>query len=307
MIGIGVDLATLSKGSLFQDFRATMPAGSTYTRTGAATGLTAAGTLTTFAADAPQRTDRGLALEPARTNYGVPSNTVGSAGALTVTANAATSPDGTANASRTEKTDATETVYTTRSTSITAQSSTIYTVAEFFKYDGDATTVSMEYNNNGNFDLSWVANLGVGAGGVTVSSESAVDADVVALGNGWYRAVATFTSGPAVTVPTNPTILGKLTGASGVSVLRYGFQLEAGAFASSYIPTTAAAITRGLPVFTEPVPAGHTRALLTYADATTTLVTGLTPGGTFDVTAAVIGASKGRFGASELVSRTWLP
>jgi len=36
-------------------------------------------------------------------------------------------------------------------------------------------------------------------------------------------------------------------------------------------------------------------------------VTGLTPGGTFDVTAAVIGASKGRFGASELVSRTWLP
>lgn len=44
-----------------------------------------------------------------------------------------------------------------------------------------------------------------------------------------------------------------------------------------------------------------------FVDATTTMVTGLTPGGTFDVATAVIGAGKGAFGVSELVSRRWQP
>ena len=50
------------------NFTRVMPYGATYTRTGAATGLTTAGLITSFAADAPQRTDRWLALEPASTN-----------------------------------------------------------------------------------------------------------------------------------------------------------------------------------------------------------------------------------------------
>jgi hypothetical protein len=82
-------------------------------------------------------------------------------------------------------------------------------------------------------------------------------------------------------------------------------QFELGAVATSPILTTSGTATRGLPVLTEPVPVGRTKALLTYADATTTLVTGLTPGDTFEYAETVIAAGKGRFGVSELVSRTW--
>lgn len=67
----------------------------------------------------------------------------------------------------------------------------------------------------------------------------------------------------------------------------------------------AACTARGQPTFTESVPTGRSKGLLTYADASTTLVAGLTPGANFDVYTAVAAANKGRFGASELVSREW--
>ena len=108
-------------------------------------------------------------------------------------------------------------------------------------------------------------------------------------------------------INTSPTTTITFAG-DGVSGLYvWQAQLELGSVATSPIVTTAAQASRSLPVFTEPVPVGRTKALLTYADGSTTLVTGLTPGGTFDVATTVIAANKGRFGASELVTRIWYP
>jgi hypothetical protein len=64
------------------------------------------------------------------------------------------------------------------------------------------------------------------------------------FGNGWYRLTATFTTGGTIVTPSNPSILLRITGGSGVSVLGYGVQLEAGTFATSYIPTTTTSLTR---------------------------------------------------------------
>jgi hypothetical protein len=287
MIGIGVDLATLSKGSLFQDFRATMPAGSTYTRTGAATGLTAAGTLTTFAADAPQRTDRGLALEPAATNILINSVFANSGG------NRPTSWD--------------EGIITGVSAPV---ASTILNTA--FSQSGTvqrawfSQTIALAANSSYIFSCYVEAVTGTqGSFAFGTTLPAGASSDILANPAVGRRTFALTTVGTA----GNGTIrlgVGAAANVTGTAIFSNP-QFELGTVATSPILTTSGTATRGLPVFTEPVPAGHTRALLTYADATTTLVTGLTPGGTFDVTAAVIGASKGRFGASELVSRTWLP
>jgi hypothetical protein len=300
MIGIGVDLATLSKGSLFQDFRATMPAGSTYTRTGAATGLTAAGTLTTFAADAPQRTDRGLALEPERTNAILNSGDAtlfaGTNGCSMVKLTQTLPPF-----ERVSLASATSANNRIRAAAIPLTNGAVYTVSYIYEL-GTSGLLALFADGT----VSATARRDVnGAWAYTAGTSGAFsDAVDTVLTGSIRRVVLTFTAAATASVQFGA---GPNTDTGGLTSIQHFMQHELGAFATSPVVSVGTALTRGLPVFTEPVPAGHTKALLTYADATTTLVTGLTPGGTFDVTAAVIGASKGRFGASELVSRTWLP
>jgi hypothetical protein len=83
---------------------------------------------------------------------------------------------------------------------------------------------------------------------VTISSELSCTASVQAFKDSWYRITATFTTGATVTTPTDPTFLFRFTGTSGVTVLGYGTQLEAGAFSTSYIPTTTTSLTRNADV-----------------------------------------------------------
>ena len=302
--GIGID-----------DFRTAMPAGSTYTRAGAATGLTTAGLISSFAADAPQRTDRGLALEPAATNRAIystdPTSTewnvtqaskttgqaepFGGTGAALVTANGVLA------------------AHSIRSTVFTPVAYTlgqVYTLSCLVK-KGTQSLIQFggpgsAFNplNYANFDLDTATVLG----SVAVDSAS-----ILSLGNGWYRLAITMTATASASGATgllahiaSGTDIRGSTNSLATTFYVTGAQQEAGAVASSPIVTVASAVTRALPVFTEPVPAGCSRALLTYADATTTMVTGLTPGGTFDVATAVIGAGKGAFGVSELVTRAWL-
>jgi hypothetical protein len=160
-----------------------------------------------------------------------------------------------------------------------------------------------------------LGNAGTGSGfafnlsnGTISGSASGVTASIVSVGAGWYRCSITVASASAndvvriyASITSNITAVGD--NVAGLFV--WQAQLELGSVATSTIVTTAAQASRSLPVFTEPVPLGRTKALLTYYDGATTTVTGLTPGGTFDVATAVIAAGKGRFGASELVSRTW--
>lgn len=293
------------------DFRVTMPAGSVYSRTGVATGLANAGVVQTFAADAPQRTNRGLALEPAGTNLFVRSQEFDNASWVkaraTVTANATTAPDGTLTADKiVEDATAANTHNLTQIATLADNTTYLFSAA---MAPSERTWGHLRVLNKAGTDMTAYINLATGAvgivsGGLTVTTP-------IQLANGFWQWGVSFTSGAGATTPLmifGPAAgngLRSYNGDGASGIFAWGADLKAESVLSSYVPTTTAAAARGLPVFTETVPAGHTRALLTYADASTTLVEGLTPGGTFDVATAVIGASKGRYAASEIVSRAW--
>jgi len=275
------------------NFTRVMPYGATYTRTGAATGLTTAGLITSFAADTAQRTDRGLALEPERTNLLLRSQEFNSAEwnkgtGGSIAANTVVAPDGTT----------------------TADAYTWATATSDFAF------LSQTVNGNAAQALPFSVWLKVPSGTRTIRlrisdvTTSNYNPTTVTLTTEWQLVTLV---APAATLTNSGSIgVGFLGGASGTPIaagdVLHVWQADLNAdatFVTSPIFTTTATATRGLPVFTEVVPAGRTKALLTYADATTTLVTGLTPGGTFDVATTVIAASKGRFASSELVTRVW--
>lgn len=290
------------------NFTRVMPYGATYTRTGAATGLTTAGLITSFAADAAQQTNRGLALEVARTNLVLQSqafdNAAWTKNLTTVSANATTAPDGTTNADKIAESAGTAPHFVATAGTTSVVSGQAYTVTVFAKAS-ERSFIALYEGTRGQgkyFNLA----TGTVLGNLVAAPDSAT---IDALADGWYRCRITITTAAIIAVPSvylspDGTTL-SYAGTVGSGVFLWGAQLELGAFATSPIVTTGSALARGLPVFTEVIPAGRTKALLTYADATTTLVSSLTPGGTFDAATTVIGASKGRYASSELVSRVW--
>jgi len=304
--------ATLSKGvGGLNDFRQRMPVGATYTRTGAATGLTLAGLVQSFAADVPQRTDRGLVLGPERTNSLLRSqefdNAYWSKNNASISANATTAPDGTITADKIEETTATGIHGVNRiitAANVAVQASTFAKAAE-----RNFACVGITDLTTG--DAAVFVDLTTGAMTTTSGgSWTGVSAFALSCANGFWFIGLLATKGagtdfsPYVRAATGPSTV-SYAGTTGSGINIWQSDVQVGTGHASPIFTTNATATRGLPVFTEPVPSGRTKALLTYADATTTLVTGLTPGGTFDVASAVIGAGKGAFGASELITREW--
>lgn len=152
-----------------------------------------------------------------------------------VTANAAVGPSGQMTAARVSKTDATTPRYVLMGTSMTTQASTVYTLSQYVKYDGYDTTVSLEYNGVANFNVPFIATFNVTASGVSAVTPSLCTSAVTNEGNGWYRVSATFTSAAGPFTPaTNPFILSRVTGASGVTVLMTDIQVEVAAAPTAY-------------------------------------------------------------------------
>jgi len=268
----------------FIDFTQRMPAGSIYTRAGAATGLTLAGTLQAFAENEPQRTNRGLALEPAATNLLLNSAYAGGTtfptswdeGIITGTSapvastilNTAFSQSGTA-----------QRAWFSQTVALAANSAYIFS---FYVEATSGTTNSVAYGTS----------LPVGASSNIIANP--------AVGRRTFTLTTSLLAG-------NGTIrngLGANANATG-SIIFSNPQFELGTVATSPIVTTSGTATRGLPADALPVPAWATKAVMTYFDGSTSGPHAATPGSTFDYVTPAIAAGKGQFGVSELRTLVW--
>jgi len=130
--------------------------------------------------------------------------------------------------------------------------STTYTISRFFKYDGTDLTTSLENNSSTQWGgTSWNQRVVISAAsGVTLGTSTSCTGSVENYGNGWYRVSARFTTGATPSGAASVSYLMLVSGsvASGSSFLTALPQLETGSVATSYIPTTTAAITRNADV-----------------------------------------------------------
>lgn len=162
------------------------------------------------------------------TNYianTIPGNSLGLTGDGAVTANAGTGPFGTSDAYKFTTTN-NGGVNNGSILSGTVSPNTTYTASVYAKADVSSSIT---------FFLKDQATLVTGLPG-TWQNGGAISSGV-SVGNGWYRLTCTLTTG------TSPTSLRlDIRGAGGGSYF-WGVQLEKGAAATPYIPTTTAAVT----------------------------------------------------------------
>lgn len=194
---------------------------------------------------------RGLLVEEQRTNLLLRSeefdNASWSKSRATVTANATTSPDGTADADKlVEDTTASNTHQVAQTFSAT--SGTSYSFSVYLKA-AERTWAFLQFSSNMFADVTArgaYINLSTGVVGTTLGSPTVA---VTNAGGGWWRvtmtAAATATASPAASIypaTGDGGVFYTGDGTSGIYI--YGAQLEAGAFATSYIPTVASQVTR---------------------------------------------------------------
>ena len=240
----------------------------TFTRVGAtATRVNASGFVESVAADTP-RFDfnsitlvcRGLLIEEARTNLLLQSQNFGTSWSNTNTSedvDVAISPDGTQNADKLIVNNGSA-VGGSQITQIVskAATATTYTYSVFGQAAGLnrmwlIVSDGASFSNRANFAISLVDGaVTISAG--TAGTFTAASGAVTAFKDGWYRASLTFTSSTETSVVARIYPLdSSITTGDGVKGINiWGAQLEAGAFATSYIPTTTTALTRNADVAT---------------------------------------------------------
>jgi hypothetical protein len=229
----------------------------TFTRAGnTATCVNSSGNIALVNADLP-RFDydpttlvcNGLLIEESRTNLILYSEQFDNVAWVkttgTITANATTSPDGTANAD----------LITT--SGVSAQLSAGTTIGLGATISGSVylkpagmTAVEIVLLSNNNTTPYGRATFNISNGTISVAASTAnggtnASAQITPAGNGWYRC--------SVTVTYPATVLAGIrinaAGATGGYYL-WGAQFETGAFATSYIPTVASTVTRTADVAT---------------------------------------------------------
>ena len=184
---------------------------------------------------------RGLLIEESRANLIVGSNSFGGGDSnYGITASAAVSPDGTTNASLIY--EKTTNNFKIHSVGFTAVIGTSYCASAFVKYAGSKLYARLKVGSTNTI----IINL---TNGAILSSTGTCG--VIPYPNGWYRIYSIFT---ATSTSENLQLFlmnynGALSqyqgdGSSGYYV--YGMQAEAGAFPTSYIPTTASTVTRSV-------------------------------------------------------------
>jgi hypothetical protein len=238
-----------------------LDSGVTFTRGTTATFVVSNGLIQTAAINAPRfdydpvtLAAKGLLIEEQRTNLVTGSADFTStywpvATNAVVTANDTTSPDGTTNADKlADNTTAGVQHRLYRDYTFTAASHTLSVFAKrndhrwlrLFFFDGTTSFF-------GNFDL---------LNGAVGNKQASTTTTITSFGNGWYRCTMTATTAAAagniqmVMLPSDDTAVPVLYTGTGTSLWLFGAQLEAGAFATSYIPTVASQVTRSADVAT---------------------------------------------------------
>lgn len=194
-------------------------------------------------------TPRGMLIEEQRTNLILQSGDFSNAGwgktALNTTgtppyANVAVSPDGTTTATKLIATAVPTPHYVGQIVAVT--NGATYTISVYAKASGYNFLLIQPFAG-GDF-ASY--NLQTGAVGTVVGSPIATS--ITSVGNGWYRcsitAAAPTASNSCQIYPMPADNTPTFTGDASSGVLVWGAQIEAGSFATSYIPTTSASVTR---------------------------------------------------------------
>jgi hypothetical protein len=178
-------------------------------------------------------------FEPQATNLVPNSNTF--IGDTTKTTGITDSPISGVTSVRCTKTSA-SVEYIVTSYSATITNSTPYCPTIYFKYDGHNIDSSLEFNNGGDFGISWRADIEIRSTGITINSTTLCSAVLVAEANGWYRLEVSLTS--ATVTANSGSILIKAAGASGASFLITTSNLTQSSVATSPIITAGSAVTR---------------------------------------------------------------
>jgi hypothetical protein len=214
-----------------------------------------------------------LLVEPSGSNLAFHSETWASGNNWTLDAvtrvtgstSAFLAPDGTFTANALSPTSANvfHGLYSNSSTQNTYISGTIYTQSAFFKQGTGVAGryVQLTYTGGGQFTQNGYANFDLQLGTVAVVSGTSADTNRAArienYGNGWYRCSFTATCNaagngigvlPVLVNASGNTRAQSFAGVTGDILYGWGAQFETGSIATSYIPTTAAAVTRNADV-----------------------------------------------------------
>jgi hypothetical protein len=209
---------------------------------------------------------RGILIEEQRTNLLTYSAQFDDAAwtktAASVPATNGLAPDGTLTAD-TLREDGTNNTHVVNQNP-TAAASTAYTTSVYFKRAAGTRNAYIQINNNfsgtGGACFAWFDLQAGTASAVTdlVPGFTSTSAAITAIGNDWYRCVL------RLTTVVGTTSLGifcgiyngsrAYTGDGTSGIFLWGAQLEAGAFATSYIPTVASQVTRSADLCTITAP-----------------------------------------------------
>lgn len=204
----------------------------TVTRATTATRVNSAGLIESVASNVPRLdysngTCPSILVEPQRTNlltYSEQFDNVAWGSPSSVIANAIASPDGT--------TTADNLIGGLYKLIVLSASSNVFS---FYAKKKTSSTFDMRIDAPSNFTVTFNLDNGTATSGATM----------INIGNGWYRCLMPFTNsnigGTAVMYPN----------VSNSDFYIWGAQLEAGSYATSYIPTTSASVTRNADVISK--------------------------------------------------------
>jgi hypothetical protein len=228
----------------------------TFTRSTTATFVGSNGLIQSAAINAPRfdydpvtLAPKGLLIEEQRVNLLLRSEEFDNASwskvRSSITANTTTSPDGTTNADS-FVIDTTPAANHSCSQSVSVTSGTTYALTVFAKTD-QFSQINLRFSaqfpaGSAFYDLN---------SGTVSTSGTIVSASMASFGSGWWRCVLVMTanatgasSGQIFLAESGSITISIGDGTSGLFL--YGAQLEAGVFATSYIPTVAATVTRAV-------------------------------------------------------------